>query len=192
MNLSFTRVVSDDIDSLIHDEELVLALVTELGFDSSALIQVASNAEQADPEALFQLLNERWSGEGQVFSLEDQLPLLLHCVQLLSGDHTLLSSILKRSRAIPVSHAGESIRVLFPHQVIEIHESLQEIAVEALQAKVDVAGINHAIVPPHGSDWSEQEMITAPLWQIYDGFCRFFENAANQEAYILIAHHEQG
>lgn len=191
MNLSFTRVVRDNIDSLIHDEELVIALVTDLGFDSSALMQVAADAEQADPEALFKLLNERWSGEGQVFSIEDQLPLLLHSVGQLSEDHDLLANLIKRSRAIPVSHDGEHIRVLFPHQVEEIHESLQEIAVEVLQGKVSVDSLNTAVVAPHGSQWSDQEMITAPLWQIYEGFCRFFENAANEEAYILIAHHQQ-
>ena len=52
MITTFTRVATDDLDALIDDEELVLSLVNNLGFDSQLVQQLAGNAEAANPETL--------------------------------------------------------------------------------------------------------------------------------------------
>lgn len=190
MKLSFTRIVTDDIDSIIFDEELLIELVQELGFDSQSLQQLSQTPEQANPESLFNLLHQRWSGEGQVFSLEDQFPLLQHCVHHSELKQSQLADIFKISRATPTCINGHNIRVLFPHHIDDIAEELRELPVEVLQAKANLDDLNTSRVAPHHGEWTQQELISAPLWQIYDGLCRFFENAADEGSYILLGLHK--
>ncbi len=191
MKLSFTRIQTDDIDSIIFDEELLIELVQELGFDAQSLQLLSKKPEQANPESLFNLLHQRWSGEGQVFSLEDQFPLLQHCLRNSKIQQSQLADVFKVSRATPTVFNGHHIRVLLPHQVDDIAEECRKLPVEVLQAKASLDGLNASRVAPHHGEWSQQELISAPLWQIYDGLCRYFENAANDESFIFLSLHRE-
>lgn len=186
MITTFTRVETDDLDALIDDEELVLSLVNDLGFDSDVLKQLAGNASSANPEELFQTLESRWNGQGQVYSIEDQIELLMHVVQHSSEDLSPLAELAKAGRATNISNELGPIRVLFPAQIDEINDSLISLPVEILQGKASIDSLNSEKVAPH-NEWSQQELISAPLWQIYDGLCTFFQNAVDADEYILLA-----
>lgn len=191
MITTFTRVETDDLDSLITDEELVLSLTNDLGFDGGLLQQLANNANAADPETLFKTLESRWNGHGQVYSIENQIELLSHLVQQSSESHSPLSKLSQAGRATAINNGCDLVRVLFPAQIDEINDSLTALPVEVLQGKADVEQLNAASVSPHQSAWTQQELISAPLWQIYDGLCTFFQNAVDSDAYILLAKHEE-
>lgn len=187
MITTFTRVHTDDLDSLISDEEVVLALINDFGFSTDDLKQMASQPEEANPEALFNTLQARWSGHGQVFSLEDQAPLLLHIVHhTKSLENSPISGLIKAARATSIHTSHGPVRVLFPSQIESISHALEQLPVENIQGFAQLESLNQAKVPPHKS-WGQQELITAPLWQIYDGLCTFFANATANEEYILVA-----
>jgi|GEM_PF-2294602 hypothetical protein len=190
MITTFTRVATDDLDALIDDEELVLSLVNDLGFDSQLVRQLAGNAESANPETLFQTLEGRWNGQGQVYSIEDQIGLLMHTIQNSTEDLSPLAQLAKAGRATSISNDHGPIRVLFPAQIDEINDSLTSLPVEVLQAKAKLESLNSDAVPPH-KKWTQQELIAAPLWQIYDGLCSFFQNATDADEYILMAQHDE-
>ncbi|MEO1856285.1 MAG: DUF1877 family protein [Rubritalea sp.] len=190
MITTFTRVATDDLDALIDDEELVLSLVNDLGFDSQRVQQLAGNAEAANPETLFHTLEGRWNGQGQVYSIEDQIGLLMHTVQRSTEDLSPLAQLAKAGRATNISNGHGAIRVLFPAQIDEINDSLTSLPVEVLQGKADLESLNADAIPPH-NEWTQQELITAPLWQIYDGLCTFFQNAVDADEYILLAVHAE-
>lgn len=189
MITTFTRVATDDLDALIDDEELVLSLVNDLGFDSDLLKQLAGSASSANPEELFQTLESRWNGHGQVYSLEDQIDLLMHVVQQSSEDLSPLAYLEKAGRATSISNDCGPVRVLFPAQIDEINDTLIGLPVEILQGKANIEALNAAQVAPHTA-WTQQELISAPLWQIYDGLCTFFQNAVDADEYILMAKQE--
>lgn len=189
MITTFTRVATDDLDALIDDEELVLSLVNDLGFDGQLVQQLAGNAEAANPEALFQTLEGRWNGQGQVFSIEDQIELLEHIVSQSHEGNNPLGQLSKAGRATNIHNDHGPIRVLFPSQIDAINDSLTSLPVEVLQGKADLERINSAAVLPH-KEWTQQELISAPLWQIHDGLCTFFQNATDADEYILMARHE--
>lgn len=189
MITTFTRVATDNLDALIDDEELVLSLVNNLGFDEKVVQQLAVNAEAANPEALFQTLESRWNGQGQVYSIEDQIELLEHIVQQNTEDLSPLSQLSKAGRATSIHNDHGPIRVLFPSQIDEINDTLISLPVEVVQGKADIDSLNSASVLPH-KEWTQQELISAPLWQIYDGLCTFFQNATDNDEYILMARQE--
>ena len=189
MITTFTRVTTDDLDSLIDDEELVLSLVNDLGFDGQLVQQLAGNSESADPETLFKTLEGRWNGHGQVYSLEDQIELLMSIVSYSNEDLSPLASLSTAGRATTINNDHGAIRVLFPAQIDEINDSLISLPVEVLQGKAELDSLNEAAVPPHKT-WTQQELISAPLWQIYDGLCTFFQNAVDADEYILLAKQE--
>ncbi|MFC4991535.1 hypothetical protein [Rubritalea tangerina] len=183
--ITFTRVNIEDIDSFLHDEELVLTLINELGFDSSLLKQLAGNTTALDPEALFHSLENRWNGHGQVFSLEDQMALLESAFAAYDKPETTsLTRLSTAGRATPVSHDGTLIRLLFPHDISNINEALIAAPVENLQA----ASQKKVATLPEPYNTLES-LISAPLWQIYDGLCTFFQNASDADEYILVAKH---
>lgn len=182
MITTFTRVPVEDIDSLIHDEELVTSLVTELGFDSTVLQQLAGNAESANPETLFQTLESRWNGYGQVFSLEDQIGLLTETVKNSEQySSSVLASLDKAGRAIPVMVDGHHVRIFFPNHVDTINEALISLPIEILQAQAE------KLQQASTLSMQQTELISAPLWQLYDGLCTFFQNAHDADEYILMA-----
>lgn len=184
MITTFTRVSTDDIDSLIQDEELVMSLVTELGFDADILKQLAGNAESADPETLFHTLESRWNGHGQIFSLEDQIKLLTQITSNFSEfTDSPLATLSKAGRAIPITLNGENVRVILPSQIDEINDSLIALPVENLQAQAQKLQESNELAI------EQTELISAPLWQLYDGLCTFFQNAVDADEYILIAVH---
>ncbi|WP_129589671.1 DUF1877 family protein [Rubritalea profundi] len=189
MITTFTRVATDDLDALIDDEELVLSLVNDLGFDGQLVQQLAGNAAAANPEVLFQTLEGRWNGQGQVYSIEDQIDLLEHIVQQSSEDHSPLAQLSKAGRATSIHNDHGPIRVLFPSQIDAINDSLTSLPVEVLQGKAQLESLNADAVRPH-KEWTQQELISAPLWQIHDGLCTFFQNATDNDEYILMARQE--
>lgn len=186
MITTFTRVATDDLDSLIDDDELVLSLVNDLGFDGQLVQQLAGDSESADPETLFKTLESRWNGHGQIYSLEDQIDLLTHIVGHSSEDLSPLANLSTAGRATTINNDHGAIRVLFPAQIDEINDSLISLPVEVLQGKAELETLNSAAVLPH-KGWTQQELISAPLWQIYDGLCTFFQNAVDNDEYILLA-----
>ena len=190
MITTFTRVATDDLDALIDDEELVLSLVNDLGFDGQLVQQIAGNAEKANPETLFQTLEGRWNGQGQVYSIEDQIYLLEHITGSESEENTPLSQLSKSGRATNIHNDHGPIRVLFPSQIDAINDALISLPVEVLQGKAELDSLNAAAVLPHKT-WTQQELISAPLWQIYDGLCTFFQNATDANEYILMAVHKE-
>ncbi|MFC5050972.1 DUF1877 family protein [Rubritalea spongiae] len=182
MITTFTRVQTDDLDDLIQDEELVISLVTELGFDANILKQLAGNAEATDPETLFHTLENRWNGHGQVFSLEDQAELLSHIVQHTESlKDSPLATLPSAGRATPINIDNENVRVLFPSQIDEINDALIALPVETLQAHAQQLTENSIL------KIEQAELISAPLWQLYDGLCTFFQNATDADEYILLA-----
>lgn len=191
MTTTFTRVETDDLDALIDDEELVLSLVNDLGFNSDVLKQLAGNASSANPEELFQTLESRWNGHGQIYSLEDQIELLMHVVQHSSEADSPLAGLAKAGRATTISNDHGPVRVLFPAQIDAINDALISLPVEILQGKTDIEKLNLEMVAPHQGDWTQQELISAPLWQIYDGLCTFFQKAVDADVYILMARHAE-
>lgn len=185
MLTTFTRVHTDDINTLINDEELVLTLVNQLGFDSSILKQMTQMSTEPNPEELFQTLESRWNGQGQIFSLEDQINLLENiATQSDQLANTPLATLSKSGRAIPITNEGEHIRLLFPTQVEAIHDHLSTLPVENLQAIAEDLIQNLSLNIQHA------ELVSAPLWQIYEGLRTFFGNATKNEEHILLARHE--
>ncbi|MGJ8672324.1 DUF1877 family protein [Rubritalea sp.] len=182
MITTFTRVQTDDLDALIQDDELVVSLVKELGFDPKILKQLAGNAESADPEMLFHTLENRWNGHGQVFSIEDQGELLSQIVSS-TDEHqnSPLAALSSAGRAIPVRVDGENVRVLFPSLIDEINDSLTALPIEILQAHAQKLAEKSSLEIEHTA------LISAPLWQLYDGLCTFFQNATDADEYILLA-----
>lgn len=181
MHTTFTRIQTDDIDALIQDEELVLALISQLGFDSNALQQLAQNPENTNPETLFHTLESRWNGHGQVFSLEDQAPLLetiaQHTPQL---KHTPIAKLSNAGKAIPILHQGEHIRLLFPAEIETIHELLTQHPIETLQATAET------LLQTNQLPLEQQSLISAPLWQLHEGLSTFFQNAQEEDQFILL------
>jgi hypothetical protein len=185
MITTFTRIQTDDLDSLIQDDELITSLVTNLGFDADLIKQLAGDASNADPETLFQTLESRWNGHGQIFSIEDQLPLLSTVVaNTAEFADSALCNLSKAGRAIPTTIDGEHVRVIFPTQVDEINDSLTSFPVENLQAYAQQLMGNGILKMEHA------DLIQAPLWQLYDGLCTFFQNAADGDEHILVVHHK--
>lgn len=186
----FTRVETDDIDSLINDPEVVLALVEDLGFDPSDLLSLAGqaeNIENVDPMALLQSMEERWNGEGQTFSLEDQIYLLTHILQQTEiHKGSRIANLHRAGKAAPVYTEHGPVRVITPEEAKEIAQELELLPVENIQGYAKLERLNAAGVLPH-ENWTEQELITAPLWQLYDALGLFFKNASEGDQYILLA-----
>jgi hypothetical protein len=182
MITTFTRLHIEDIDTLIDDEELVHSLVTDLGFDSQALQQLAGNAESADPETLFRTLESRWNGYGQGFSLEDQIDLLTHALRSSETHKSSAAAQLQSAgRATPISVDGHPVRLLAPTNVEAIHHNLDSLPLENLQA------IAQKLLDQPTFSLTQAELVSAPLWQLYDGLTCFFENATNDGQFILMA-----
>lgn len=182
MITTFTRIETHDLDALILDEEVVTSLVTDLGFDVNAIKALAGNANAADPETLFHTLEERWNGHGQIFSLEDQVSLLTQTVRQLDGfKESPLSTLDTAGRATPVVVDGTHVRVLFPAQIDEINDALTALPIETLQAHAQT------LMETAKLDMELADLMQAPLWQLYDGLCTFFQNAVDADEYILLA-----
>lgn len=186
----FTRVETDDIDSLLADPEVVLALVEDLGFDPGNLLALAGqaeNIENVDPIALLQSMEDRWNGEGQTFSLEDQIHLLTHILQHTEiHKDSKIATLHRAGRAVSIYTDHGPVRVISPDEVKAIAEELDMLPVENIQGYAKLETLNADGVLPH-ERWNEQELITAPLWQLYDALGLFFRNASEGSQYILLA-----
>lgn len=183
---TFVQVHTDDLDELIADEELVLALMDEFGVDTGTILDLAKGESAANPEVLFQILEERWNGYGRVLSLEDQLPLLQHLIRAGDWCDSGLRHLLHCGRPTPVVNAYGPIRVIFPHQCGEIADAMREIPKELLQGRAHFEELNAQKIPPNDDHWQEVDVIAAPLWQLYDGLEVFTQRAASEEAYVLV------
>lgn len=183
---SFVQLQTDDLDAFIADDELVLGLMEEFGVDTNAFLQLARQDDHVNPETLFHLLEQRWNGHGQVFSIEDQLPLLQHLIATSSGTNSGLEHLLRCGQATPIRNAHGPIRILFPDQCEEIAEAMAAFPKEQLQGSTSIDELIRHQVPPHFGNWQIQDLVSAPLWQLYDGLETFMQRAANSEAYVLI------
>lgn len=185
MITTLTRVPIDNLDDFIADEEVVLALTEQFGFDTSEILNLAADPETIDPMALFQTMEERWNGHGQTFSLENQLPLLNYLLKTYYSN-TPLEILADGGYPTPIFTENGPIKIFLPDPVKKISKSLNNLTMKALQAHANV----ESIILSDEITLNQQEIITAPLWQLYEGLVTFFKNASAENHYILKSFHK--
>lgn len=157
----FSRVPAEGFDDFMGDPELVLAVVEDMGFDQEDL---AANATNADPMALYQMMEGRWSGEERNFSFEKSWPFL----KQKSDDIDLLNLIENGGRNSKIYNEAGPIRVLSIDQVTRASEGVEKLAIEVIDQ----------------SSSSDEEFA---LNDLLPGLKRFFEIANTEGEYVLIS-----
>jgi len=181
---TFTRVPIDNLDDFIADEEVVIALTEQFGFETSEIINLASDPENVDPMTLFQTMEERWNGHGQIFSLEQEAPLLNHLLKA-HYPHTPLETLANGGYPTPVLNEEGPIKIFLPDPVKKISTALNDLSIENLQAHANL----DFITLQNNITLTKDKIISAPLWQLYEGLTTFFQNAAQENHHILLSHH---
>lgn len=180
----FTRVPIQDLDAFIADPEVVLALTEDFGYDPTDVLNLASDPENIDPMHLFQIMEERYNGHGQTLSIEKEAPLLNHLLKT-HYPGSLLETLANGGYPTPISNDHGPIKIFLPEPVQKIAQALQNLPVETLQAHANLDQISL----PH-TTLTKDQIITAPLWQLYEGLTTFFQNAARENQHILTSTQE--
>jgi len=184
----FTRVPQEGFDEFLSDEAGVLALVEDMGFEANDMMALLSGAD-ADPATLYNLMEGRWSGEQQTFSLEKEWQL---CHFLTTGDADVTKSsphplaLLNqggRKTHIHTDHAA--IRVLSPNQVEQVHTALEALTLEQLMKDFEIDQVNAANISPHGSNWSHDD--AQAFWDLYPALQLFFSLAHENKEFVLVS-----
>ncbi len=183
MILTYTRVAADGFDQFLEDEESVLALTTELQLSTQDLAALAQQQEQLDPSSLLPVLEGRWSGEESTFSLERSWGHLAHLISFL---HTKdLSGLTNGGRATHIYSEYGPLRVFTPSQTSLLHKALQKLQLDELQKHSSLQELIEQQVPPLKDTWEKETQ--EELWTLYPALQRFFELAAQEGEFVILA-----
>lgn len=183
MILTYTRVAADGFDQFLEHEEAVLAVTTEIQLSTKDLATLAEQQEQLEPVGLLSVLEGRWSGEETTFSLEQSWG---HLAQLISSFHLKdLSSLTNGGRATHIYSEHGPLRVLTPSQVNQFHSALQQLQLDELQKLSSLKKLITEQIPPFKDTWQKENQ--EELWLLYPALQRFFELAAQEDAFVITA-----
>ena len=138
--LVFTRMPSDGFDDFINDPEVVLATVEDMGFDKDEMLAAMSGN---DPSQLYQLMEERWSGEGRNFSFESYWNNLVAKFP----EDDVFSQILSAGRHTQINTDHAEIRVLTQDQVMRFNRELHDLILKNLDLSDEVDQMLESLFP---------------------------------------------
>lgn len=150
----FSRIDAEGFDDFMADPELVLAVVEDMGFDQEDL------AKNPGPEALYAMMEGRWSGEQRNFSFEKSWPALKQSF----ADNEALKLIETGGRNSQIYNEEGPITVYTPDQVARIDDGLSGLEITAV-------GL------------SDEEFA---LKDLFPALQRFFQLANIEEQFVLI------
>lgn len=186
-----TRVPAEGFDSFMEDPEVVIATVEDLGFELDDMLNSVTSP-QADPAALYHMMEGRWSGEQPTFSLEKMHHLLCF---LVSGSASIsepsshpLSVLFSGGRNTQIYNEYGAIRVLSPSQVSSLSEVLEGLGLTELLQKAEQVGIeafNQAQLLPHKGKWTHEHL--DDLWTLYPALQTFFQIASSEGEFVLLS-----
>ena len=182
--LVFSRVSTLHINELMEDPELVLGLIDDMGFS------IDDEDAPVDSDAMLSILESRWQGHEQNYSLEEFSDLAQH-VLLDVCCPTTLDLLFKGGKASSVytcAGAGDSksaqgqslpVCVLSPAEVEKINANFSTVDLIQLQQDwMDMKKVK-SIKP----DATVEDIDT--FWMLFPGIFQFFQHAYQKRECVL-------
>ena len=167
--LTYSRVPARHIEELMQEPELVIELVQDMGF---------SLEDNLNSDEMLGLLESRWQGNEQNYSLEEFSDITQH-VLLDVCPAKALNLLFKEGKKSKVSINNQAIFVLSPHEVHAVALALYNIDLASLQQEWMRIDKFLSIRPT-----IEAKDIDL-FWMLFPGIVSFFNHASANEECVL-------
>lgn len=167
--LTFTRVSTLHIEELMQQPDLLMELIQDYGF---------SVEDDLESEHILSLLESRWQGMEQTYSLENYAAI----GQLIFINAEIEAKLLfSGGKTSPLQMEGKPIRVLSPLDVSRINTTLSQVDLMSLQQENMNLPLFQSIMPE-----AEKDDVDT-FWMLLPGLFQFFQIAAENKECVIAA-----